>query len=148
MVFLLFLLHDRRIQIRIRILPVTNGFGSGMPETYTPGSGILVYFYSCFFCLDPIQQQSRHFKNLKGLWHERLDSFTFVNQNSARRLLGEFGFFFLHSHFLFRVIFKTDVRHVTGNDQDYLGESPERLFRYLRFSKRATVGVRATYATR
>jgi hypothetical protein len=29
-----------------------------------------------------------------------------------------------------------------------LGESPERLFRYLRFSKRATVGVRATYATR
>ncbi len=40
------------------------------------------------------------------------------------------------------------VRHVTGNDQDYLGESPERLFRYLGFSKRATVGVRATYATR
>jgi hypothetical protein len=40
------------------------------------------------------------------------------------------------------------VRHVTGNDQDYLGESPEWLFRYLRFSKRATVGVRATYATR
>ena len=40
------------------------------------------------------------------------------------------------------------VRHVTGNDQDYLGESPERLFRYLHFSKRATVGVRATYATR
>ena len=27
-------------------------------------------------------------------------------------------------------------------------KSPERLFRYLRFSKRATVGVRATYATR
>jgi hypothetical protein len=44
-------------------------------------------------------------------------------------------------------IFST-VRHVTGNDQDYLGESPEWLFRYLRFSKRATVGVRATYATR
>jgi len=42
----------------------------------------------------------------------------------------------------------TCVRHVTGNDQDYLGESPERVFRYLRFSKRATVGVRATYATR
>ena len=40
------------------------------------------------------------------------------------------------------------VRHVTGNDQDYLGESPEWLFRYLRFSKRATVGVRATNATR
>ncbi len=40
------------------------------------------------------------------------------------------------------------VRQVTGNDQDYLGESPEWLFRYLRFSKRATVGVRATYATR
>ncbi len=40
------------------------------------------------------------------------------------------------------------VRHVTGNDQDYLRESPERLFRYLRFYKRATVGVRATYATR
>ncbi len=40
------------------------------------------------------------------------------------------------------------VRHVTGNDQDYLRESQERLFRYLRFSKRATVGVRATYATR
>jgi hypothetical protein len=40
------------------------------------------------------------------------------------------------------------VRHVTGNDQDYLGESPEWLFRYLRFSKRATIGVRATYATR
>ncbi len=31
------------------------------------------------------------------------------------------------------------VRHVTGNDQDYLGESPECLFRYLHFSKRATV---------
>ena len=28
------------------------------------------------------------------------------------------------------------------------GKSPEWLFRYLRFSKRATVGVRATYATR
>ena len=28
------------------------------------------------------------------------------------------------------------------------GKSPERLFRYLRFSKRATVGVLATYATR
>jgi hypothetical protein len=42
----------------------------------------------------------------------------------------------------------TRVRHVTGNDQDYLGESPERLFRYLRFSKKATIGVRATYATR
>ncbi len=40
------------------------------------------------------------------------------------------------------------VRHVTGNDQDYLGESPEWLFRYMRFSKRATIGVRATYATR
>ena len=40
------------------------------------------------------------------------------------------------------------VRQVTGNDQDYLRESPEWLFRYLRFSKRATVGVRATYATR
>jgi hypothetical protein len=25
----------------------------------------------------------------------------------------------------------TIVRHVTGNDQDYLGESPEWLFRYL-----------------
>ncbi len=36
------------------------------------------------------------------------------------------------------------VQHVTGNDQDYLGESPEWLFRYLRFSKRATVGVCAT----
>jgi len=32
------------------------------------------------------------------------------------------------------------VRHVTGNDQE--------LYRNLRFSKRATVGVRATYATR
>ena len=40
------------------------------------------------------------------------------------------------------------VRHVTGNDQDYLRKSPKWLFRYLRFSKRATVGVRATYATR
>ncbi len=39
---------------------------------------------------------------------------------------------------------RANVRHVTGNDQDYLRESPERLFRYLRFSKRATVGVRAT----
>ncbi len=38
------------------------------------------------------------------------------------------------------------VRHVTGNDQDYLGESPEWLFRYLHFSKRATIGVRGLYA--
>jgi hypothetical protein len=35
-----------------------------------------------------------------------------------------------------------------GQDQDYLGKSPEWLYRNLRFSKRATVGVRATYATR
>jgi hypothetical protein len=35
-----------------------------------------------------------------------------------------------------------------GQDQDYLGESPEWLFRYLLLLKRATVGVRAPYATR
>ena len=50
--------------------------------------------------------------------------------------------------YLFYITYVVVVRHVTGNDQDYLGESPEWLFRYLRFSKRATIGVRATYATR
>ncbi len=47
-----------------------------------------------------------------------------------------------HQPFICSVYLRV-VRHVTGNDQDYLGESPEWLFRYLHFSKRATVGVLA-----
>ena len=57
-------------------------------------------------------------------------------------------FLFAHNFSVFKVMNMEFVRHVTGNDQDYLRESPKWLFRYLRFSKRATVGVRATYATR
>ncbi len=45
-------------------------------------------------------------------------------------------------------MYTVTVRHVTGNDQDYLRKIPEWLYRNLRFSKRATVGVLATYATR
>ena len=36
-----------------------------------------------------------------------------------------------HFYFFWPIINKVSVRHVTGNDQDYLGESPEWLFRYL-----------------
>ncbi len=64
---------------------------------------------------------------------------------SLDKLLSPIGpLFQLRYYFAAFIVFGTWL----GQDQDYLGESPERLFRYLRFSKRATVGVRATYATR
>ncbi len=51
--------------------------------------------------------------------------------------------------FFFPVIYTHKVfRTWLGQDQDYLGESPEWLFRYLLLLKRATVGVPAPYATR
>jgi len=40
------------------------------------------------------------------------------------------------------------VRHVTGTGKDYLRKSPEVVFRSLPLSKRATIGVRAPYASR
>ncbi len=55
---------------------------------------------------------------------EKKPALIWINYFTTGSENNELGFGRINCHF-------SSVRHVTGTDQDYLGESPECLFRYL-----------------